>query len=261
MRRDVRLLVSCEHGGNRVPARYRPLFAGAQALLDSHAGYDIGALTVARDLAAALGGHAPVRLVYSTTTRLLVDLNRSLGHPRLHAGAVRALPAEQRRAIVERHYAPYREVAQRWIAEAIAAGARVVHLSCHSFAPVLDGRTRRADVGLLFDPQRDAEVQLAHAWRSALAGALPTLRVRLNYPYRGTADGLTTTLRRRFPEPAYAGIELEVNQGHPTGNARDWRRLRRWLGESLVAALAAVRPADSAPRRTRRDAAARIGPA
>jgi len=30
------LLITCEHGGNRIPARYRPLFRGAGKLLDSH---------------------------------------------------------------------------------------------------------------------------------------------------------------------------------------------------------------------------------
>jgi predicted N-formylglutamate amidohydrolase len=239
MRRDLRLLVSCEHGGNRVPARYADLFADAGALLDSHAGYDIGALTVARDIAAALGADLPVRLLYSTTTRLLVDLNRSVGHPRLHGEPVRALGDDQRRAIVERHHAPYRASAERWVAESIDRGARVVHLSCHSFTPALDGRARRADVGLLFDPRRAAEGRAVHAWRAALAEALPALRVRLNYPYRGTADGLTTALRRRFPDPAYAGVELEVNQALPTGSARDWRTLRRILATALATALRA----------------------
>lgn len=249
MRRDIRLLVSCEHGGNRVPARYAHLFAGAGALLEGHTGYDIGALTVARDIAAALDGHLAVRLLYSTTTRLLVDLNRSLGHPRLHGEPVRTVDPDQRRAIVARHHAPYRASAERWIAEAIGDGARVVHLSCHSFTPALDGRTRGADVGLLFDPRRAAEGRVVRAWRAALAGAMPALRVRLNYPYRGTADGLTTTLRRRFPDPAYAGIELEVNQAHPMGSARDWRALRRTLAAALATALATAPPARTAGRR------------
>src|SRR3954454_24119921 len=73
-----RYLVTCEHGGNRIPARYRPLFAGAEALLESHRGYDPGALQLGREIAAALD--AP--LVSANVSRLLVDLNRSIGHPR-----------------------------------------------------------------------------------------------------------------------------------------------------------------------------------
>ena len=41
-------LITCEHGGNRIPPRYRDLFAGCEALLQSHRGYDPGALTLAR---------------------------------------------------------------------------------------------------------------------------------------------------------------------------------------------------------------------
>ena len=62
------LLVTCEHGGNRVPKRYRRLFAGWESVLASHRGYDPGALTLARELARAFD--AP--LVASTVTRLLV---------------------------------------------------------------------------------------------------------------------------------------------------------------------------------------------
>ena len=75
-------LITCEHGGNRVPAPYRRLFRGRRALLDSHRGYDPGALVMARALAAAFT--AP--LVTSTVSRLLIDLNRSTGHPQTLLG-------------------------------------------------------------------------------------------------------------------------------------------------------------------------------
>ena len=32
------LVITCEHGGNRIPAPYRDLFHAHQALLDSHRG-------------------------------------------------------------------------------------------------------------------------------------------------------------------------------------------------------------------------------
>ena len=41
------LLLTCEHGGNRIPPRYRTLFQGHRRLLESHRGYDRGALAVA----------------------------------------------------------------------------------------------------------------------------------------------------------------------------------------------------------------------
>lgn len=228
-----RLLVTCEHGGNRVPAGYRGLFDDHRALLHSHRGYDRGSLRMAQDLADHFG--AP--LIFSTTTRLLVDLNRSPGHPRLFSEATRGLPRAVRDRLVENHHRPYRSQVERRIGCEVAAGRRVVHLSSHSFTPVLDGVVRNADVGLLYDPARPGERALARRWQASIRELDPAIRVRLNYPYAGKADGLTTHLRRLFPSRSYVGIELEINQCHPLAGGRAWSRLRRSLVESLADAL------------------------
>ncbi|HEX7080525.1 MAG TPA: N-formylglutamate amidohydrolase [Gammaproteobacteria bacterium] len=207
-RAGLELLVTCEHGGNRVPEEYAPLFAGAAELLESHRGFDAGALDVARALAARLGA----RLIAAETTRLLVDLNRSPRHPRLFSELTRGLPPERKRTLLADHYAPYRQAVESVVAAAAGAGRFLLHVSSHSFVPVLDGVERKAEIGLLFDPRRPAEASFAAAWRSALRKAAPAWSVRRNYPYRGVADGLTTHLRRRFADAAYAGLELEVNQ-------------------------------------------------
>jgi predicted N-formylglutamate amidohydrolase len=230
-------LITCEHGGNRIPARYRPLFRGREALLDSHRGYDPGALVMARELARAFG--AP--LVASTVSRLVVDLNRSIGHPRCLSAATRGAPRTLRAEIVERHYLPYRTQVERLVGRSVSSGRRVIHVSSHSFTPELDGRLRRADVGLLYDPGRHAEVDLCARWKASLVAMAPQLRVRRNYPYAGKGDGLTRYLRRHFSPDAYVGIELEVNQGIVLTAGRRWPRLRRVLIESLrVAAARAV---------------------
>ena len=244
MRRALHVLITCEHGGNRIPPSYRRLFVRLKSELDSHRGYDFGALDVARDFARRLRHAWPVDLVTATTSRLLVDLNRSIGHARLHGEPVRLLDAEERAAIVARHYQPYRSRVQCAVEEALSRGARVVHVSCHSFTPSIDGKHRSADIGLLYDPRRSDETQLVKAWRDALLHAQPRLLVRLNYPYRGTADGLTTWLRRAFPERAYAGVELEINQAFPAAAPSIWRALRLVLTGSLASALthAAGRP-------------------
>ena len=64
--------------------------------------------------------------------------------------------------------------------------------------------------------------------------------MRRNYPYKGYADGLTTYLRTRYPDPRYRGVELEVNQKHPLGDPARWRALRKQLVASLAAALEGV---------------------
>lgn len=201
-------LVTCEHAANHVPAAYRALFRDDPAVLQTHRAWDIGAAGLAVALAETL--NAP--LYRGAVTRLLVDLNRSPDHPGLLSPYSRRLPRDLRERLVEDWYRPYREQVTREVAAAIQGGRAVFHLSVHSFTPVLDGRTRTTDLGLLYDPGRGAEAAMARTWRGLLRQHTG-LRVRRNYPYRGIADGFVTWLRRRFPTDRYAGVELEVNQG------------------------------------------------
>ncbi len=234
MATPCRCLITCEHGGKRIPIPYREFFRGQQEALASHRGYDAGALTLARELAGAL--KAP--LLAATISRLLVDLNRSMGHPRLHSPAIRQAAATVRKEILARYYLPYRSRAEADVAQAAASGRRLIHISCHSFTPQLDGVVRNADIGLLYDPARLAEAGLCRRWQQTLGIRAPALRIRRNYPYAGTADGLTAHLRRRFPAEAYLGIELEINQQQVYAGGRRWKSLRALVIEALLEALA-----------------------
>lgn len=227
------ILITCEHGGNRIPAPYRSIFSAYRGLLDSHRGYDPGALRLARELARALD--AP--LVASTVSRLLVDLNRSIGHPHAFSKPMQAISPELRAQIVERYYRPHRTKVERYVERAVAQRKRVIHLACHSFTPKLDGVARRADVGLLYDPSRWGEVALCARWKSTLEMQAPALAVRRNYPYLGKNDGLTTSLRRRFEPAAYIGVEIEINQKHVFDSAPGWGALCHAIVQSLRAAL------------------------
>lgn len=227
----VRVLLSCEHGGNHVPAGYRHLFRGQQRIVDSHRGLDIGARHVARQLQRALGGP----LICATVTRLVVDLNRSAGHPRLFSEFTRGLPERERRKILGRFYRPYREIVASWIAAQIKRGDRALHISVHSFTPVLNGERRRADIGLLYDPRRPAEARFCCEWQARLTQHAPNLTVRRNYPYRGTSDSLVVALRRRFPARRYVGMELEINQKWLAGPRARGTRLARDLAATMLA--------------------------
>ncbi|WP_343060613.1 N-formylglutamate amidohydrolase [Quisquiliibacterium transsilvanicum] len=227
------LVISCEHGGNEVPGPYAPLFAGLEAQLESHRGWDPGALQLARQLAAAL--NAPLHA--ATTSRLLVDLNRSIGHPHLFSEATRPLPRAERNAIVDRYYRPHREHVEGEIGRRIASGSRVIHVASHSFTPTLQGEERRADVAWLYDPRRAGERAFARDWMTAFARLRPDLRVRRNYPYRGRDDGLTALLRRRHPDECYVGVELEVNQRFVERGGAPWEELRAQLVEALATVM------------------------
>lgn len=233
MAKPDHILITCEHGGNRIPLHYRRLFAGFESLLKTHLGFDAGALVLAEELAKAL--RAP--LFVSTASRLLIDLNRSIGHPRLYSEATRAAPDSLRREILEKHYLHYRNQVEAEIAAAIARGKRVIHISSHSFTPALDGVVRNADIGLLYDPARRGEVELCRRWQAQLKALAPELKVRRNYPYIGKSDGFAAYLRRRFPAGAYIGIELEMNQQHVIIGGRHWRALRGRVIDALRQAV------------------------
>jgi predicted N-formylglutamate amidohydrolase len=233
MAKKTSLLVSCEHGGNTIPPRYRHLFKGHEELLKTHRGYDPGALLMAQDMAEAF--EAP--LFVSTTSRLLIELNRTIGHPKLYSDATRVAPPEVRREILEAHYLPYRSQVENHIAKEIAKGRRVVHLSSHSFTPVMDGEVRNADIGLLYDPARAGERELCLRWQASLKDSAKQLRVRRNYPYTGKSDGFTAYLRKHHAAEDYVGIELEINQKLVLPKSAAWRGLRRQVLASLKMAL------------------------
>lgn len=228
------VIVSCEHGGREVPDTYAAFFASHGALLDSHRGWDPGALELGRQMADAFG--AP--LYAASTTRLLIDLNRSIGHRQLFSEATRGLTGAEREAIVAGHYRPHRDAIEGEVARCIAAGQAVTHVASHSFTPVFNGLARHADVAVLYDPRRGGESALSRRWLAELAQRAPCLRLRRNYPYRGRSDGLASMLRRRFPAEAYVGLELEVNQRFVEQGGAAWDALRGDLVESLAAALA-----------------------
>lgn len=229
---SARLVLTCEHASNGVPAEYRTLFRGAGRVLESHRGVDIGAAALARDLARATG--AP--LVSASHTRLFVELNRSPGHRAVFSEFTRGLPAEERARLLNRFHRPHWDAVRRLVDEAIAAAGSVVHLGVHTFTPVLRGEVRTMDVGLLYDPSRPREVAFCEAVRVRLLALDPSLRVRRNAPYRGVMDGITTALRRALPARCYAGVEIEVNQRFPLDDAQAWRRVRAVIVRAVVEA-------------------------
>lgn len=234
------LIITCEHGGHEVPAEYAVLFASPvhQALLPTHRGWDAGALELAQQMAMAFD--AP--LFASSTTRLLIDLNRSIGHRHLHSEATRGLPLSMRRGIAAQHYRPHRDAVESEVTRQISAGERVLHIASHSFTPELGGVIRQADVAFLYDPRRAGESLLASQWLTALRRLRPDLKLRRNYPYEGKGDGLTALLRKRHTDNHYVGIELEVNQRFVVDGGPVWHSLRADIIEALADVLAPNKP-------------------
>lgn len=221
------VLITAEHASRAVPAQYAGLFAGQESVLVSHRGWDPGTAELADALAVALD--AP--LLAGEVTRLLVDLNRSRGHPRHFSEFSRKLSGLQRQQLAVRYWKPHWEAYRRQIEQ-----ARILfHLACHSFTPELNGQRRNADIGLLYDPARRRERQFADVLSRSIKACEPALRVRMNYPYRGTANGMGQQHRRWFGEDRLVTLELEVNCSLVFGD--DWPSTRATLVEACAQAL------------------------
>ena len=226
----MKLILTCEHAGNEVPQRYQNLFTEAGEILETHRGYDPGAL----DLYFQLKELA-VFSSYQKISRLLVESNRSLHHDQLYSEFTEELPLKDKIEILENYYFPYREGVEQEIAKVIAAGEEVFHLSVHSFTPELNGEVRRADVGFLYDSSKTIEKIICINWRKKLQKQDARLKLRFNYPYLGKSDGFTSYLRKRFPQNYY-GIELEVNQKFVSQNTMEGR-IKEMISSSLSEVL------------------------
>lgn len=222
-------IISCEHAGNEVPAQYQTLFKGADEILNSHRGWDPGSSELAKTLAAKTNSE----LFTHAFTRLFIELNRSPGHPKLFSEFSRNLKKAEKQHVIKKYYLPHRNKVIEAIKQNASLNHPIIHISVHTFTPVLDGIERTFEIGLLYDPKRIQEKNVCHNWKSLLNYFLPDFRIRMNQPYKGASDGFTTFLRKTFDEKLYLGIELEVNQKLYFEGDSKWLQTCSKIGESL----------------------------
>ncbi|OGW80201.1 MAG: hypothetical protein A2Z83_07840 [Omnitrophica bacterium GWA2_52_8] len=232
MPKPYKLVLTCEHASARIPVKYRELIP--QSYLRTHKGLDIGALEAAEFFSKTL--RAP--LIAGNVSRLVVDLNRS-PHNRtaLFSRFLQSLDRDKKNRILNLYYLPYRKAAERQARKLARKPGVVLHLSIHSFTPVLYGKVRRPDIGLLFDPARKSEARFCRRMRTELKRLDPGLKVLFNDPYKGISDGMTTALRKKFPSTRYAGIEVEINQKFPRKAGKKWRALKKILAKAIWAVM------------------------
>lgn len=223
------LIITCEHASSAIPLEFQPLFTSYQELLQTHRGYDIGTLELAKKLAR----QADFSL-FAEASRLLVELNRSLHHPKLFSDITKSLTKTEKQTILADYYFPYRESVEQKITQAVALKQKVIHIAVHSFTPNFNGQQRNTDIGLLYDSRRLNERNFCQQWKQCLLSLNPQLKIRYNYPYDGKADGFPTYLRKRFTDEQYIGIELEVNQKFPLQNGVAWQKLQNQICQALM---------------------------
>jgi len=219
----MRVLISCETGGEAVPAQFvakqpcsrqtsKTTATGKRVLLPGQLPAalrcDASAKYVVERMAKQL--HAP--LISNRYSRDLIDVTRSPSHPQLFSSLTRNWPGEDRRRLIDSIYLPYRERLRSELKKVLVRSCYVVHLSVGTFElRNQTGKFQRADIGLLYDPAVDDEVDLCLDWYNKMYDDLPMLRVRRNYPRRGTTNSITKTMRGEF-SAKYLGVEVLFNR-------------------------------------------------
>ena len=221
----TKLIVTCEHGGNHIPDGFEEYITDPRINL-THRAFDSGAY----DLYLAISKKYADFCLSSRISRLLTDFNRSPHNRNIYTEYSRTIPSEQKRVLINM-YKDYRESVIRFIRNSIKRNSTAIHLSIHTFVPVLDGVVRNNDIGILFDPKKQNEKLLASRWKYILKNIEPAYKVRFNYPYLGISDGFTTYLRKLFAYN-YLGIELEVNQKHVKNN-----RIHEKIKERIIQSI------------------------
>jgi len=206
--KQIKWVVTCEHGGHKIPHDFKYLLPAMGEALTTHRGEDIGVKAAFNQFKAI----SDFRII-NQISRLLIEFNRSLHHPKLFSGFSRNISPKEKKLLIDHYYLPYRNRIEKSVAEFISNNYLVIHLSIHSFTPVLDGLERTTDIGLLYDPKREDEKRFCQLWKDRCKDELHRYKMRMNYPYLGKADGLVTSLRKKFKEH-YLGIEVELNQKH-----------------------------------------------
>lgn len=231
--RDVRWVLTCEHASFAVPRAYAALGL-SRAHLRDHIGWDLGAAAVQREVARRLG----IPRVASRWSRLLVDCNRAPDSPSLIVAESDGVPVpgnaavgiRERRRRLRLFHAPYHAAVDAMVARERRRHpqAEVRILSLHSFTPVMDGRERRLDIGVLFDDHPALARRLGARLREQ------GWRVRYNEPYSGLA-GLIYSARRHGESHRVAYVELEINNALLRTESGTTR-----LGRDVALALRAV---------------------
>lgn len=250
------LLVSCETAGTEMPESF---FAGPNAQVPAieHAdgAVDFVGLEMAERVADRLGSP----LVRNPHRLDLIDVTRSLKHPHLLGPSTSGFSAEQKRHFIEMAYTAYFLQVREEVSQILDEFTFAVHLSFRSFDPKLGGKRRRTDVGLLYDATRLDEVDFCVDWIDQQYDINPNVRMRRNYPRRGTANHLHKVLRQQFPAEHYLGIEVWMNRAWAARNVRLREEAIESLCESLKVTIGwSPVQTDSAPKAVDPEIAPRV---
>jgi predicted N-formylglutamate amidohydrolase len=230
------LLLVCDHASDRIPQALGDLGLDAFARR-CHLAVDIGAEALTEHVASALGAAA----VLAQYSRLVVDCNRHLMDPAafLEFGdgievqgnrSLRQADKDRRAAAI---HIPYHQAIEAQLERYKGLGTRPVFLSIRSFTPVMNGRARHCEVGILWDQDQDLHQHFLDTFRQA------GFATGDNEPYSGKAPA-DFTIDHHAEANALPCIGIEIRQDLLSDAAGVER-----IGELLASTIAALPALDT----------------
>ncbi|MEP5760824.1 MAG: N-formylglutamate amidohydrolase [Litoreibacter sp.] len=215
--RPGRIVFLCDHASNHVPSDLPERLDLPAEDMVRHIAFDIGAAGITRAIAAQMDGPAAL----SNFSRLVIDPNRGEDDPtlvmRLYDGSI--IPANRfvdRQEItrrIETLHRPYHTA----VANLVAARAKPILVSIHSFTPQLKGRPKRPwEVGVLYAD--DARLAGPFLTRLREAG----ICVGDNEPYSGHLPGDTMDQHALNHGHAHVLIEVRNDLIETDANQEKW---------------------------------------
>ena len=200
------LVLTCEHASQHIPLSLQAQLPDLQTL-HSFELCD----PYAEQLTLTIANTLKCDYQLGQVSRYLIDLNKNYQQDHcFSAWSMSHLNEEQRLSLLNDEYFKYRNKCQSMIQQHVEKGFQVMHISVHTFNPKEKGITHNAAIGILYDPTRHGEKEVARIW-SELLLKRTDFRVRLNYPRSGRFDNITSHMRKQFEQSDYIGLELECN--------------------------------------------------
>jgi predicted N-formylglutamate amidohydrolase len=230
-------VIVVDHASARIPRGLGDLGLPPSEL-QRHIAWDIGALAVARQVAAALD--AP--LIAQNYSRLVIDCNRDPSVPSSIAttGDPIEIPGNMglsddevssRRAEI---FDPYHNHIRRLLEERLAAGRLTILVSQHTMTNILGGVRREMHADVLYNRDRRFAGLVLDMLRRE-----PDLIIADNEPYC-VSDDTDYTIPRHAEARGLPHVELEIRQdlvSDPPGQARWARSITTALRDAEAAYL------------------------
>jgi predicted N-formylglutamate amidohydrolase len=200
------LVLTCEHASQHIPQTFQAQLPDLQTVHPFEL-YD----PYAEQLTLSIANTLKCDYQLGHISRYVIDLNKN--HQQDHcfsSWSLNHLNSEQRLSLLNDEYFQYRQTCHRMIQTHIDKGFQVMHVSVHTFNPKEKGVTHNAAIGILYDPTRHGEKEVARIWNELFLKRTD-FRVRLNYPRSGRFDNITSHMRKQFEQSDYIGLELECN--------------------------------------------------